>query len=176
MASFNKHCIKGLHFLSYLSKLTLRQWQGQCKKSLLSRTSINQSIRTTCNQSVNFQKMTKEYNCSKMKQDRIHVPLQSNRTRKSFFKYRRCCELYFYVRVYSTKIAQFTLKNETYKEYLNSLELECQDLNNAQMAGERMGNEKACRLLVLRKIVDLYEELKAKYGDLVELNDMQHGM
>lgn len=176
MASLNKHCIKGLHFSSYLAKLKLRQWQGHSIKSLLSRTICNQSVRTTCNQSINFENMTEENNSSKMKQDGIRVHFQSNRTRKSLFKYRRYCELCCYVRGYSTKTARFTLKNETYKEYLNSLEAECEELSNAQMSGERIGNEKSCRLLVLRKIVDVYEKLKVKYGDLQELNDMQHGM
>lgn len=83
--------------------------------------------------------------------------------------------IYNHIRWNSTKNSQFTLNNEVYREYLNSLESECREMNDAQMVGRPLGGDKGRRLLVLRMIVDMFEALKIKCEEIEELKEMQNG-
>lgn len=78
------------------------------------------------------------------------------------------------LRQYSTKAAdQFTMKNEIYRAYLDSLGAECQELGEAQMLGQKLDGDQGRRLVVLRRVTALYEELKKKCSELDELIAIQ---
>jgi hypothetical protein len=81
------------------------------------------------------------------------------------------------LRQYSTKAAdQFTMKNEIYRAYLDSLGAECQELGEAQMLGQKLDGDQGRRLVVLRRVTALYEELKKKCSELDELIAIQDGI
>lgn len=82
------------------------------------------------------------------------------------------CDKCVSLRCYSTKTSRFTLKNETYSAYMKSLEQECTEMNDAQTMGKKLPKDQSYRLVVLRRVIAVYEELKAKYEELEELDKM----
>ena len=78
-------------------------------------------------------------------------------------------------RNYATLTSRFTLRNETYRAYMISLEHECAELTNLQMVGQQLTRELGSKLFILRRVVDTYKEVKEKYEELEELDKMLNG-
>ncbi|KAL4224524.1 translation release factor [Mactra antiquata] len=72
----------------------------------------------------------------------------------------------------SQKNTKFTLCNDKYRDYLNHLEEEWQDLDKRRNMGEQLGQDKSLRLFTLQKVVDIYEDVKVKYEELETLSQM----
>lgn len=153
MASLNNKCIKGLSLLSYLAKVSVVQRHRHCLKIRPSRSFY------TGKQNL---KAVERRQC-----------LSSNSIR-ALYTFGEKCNLSNIIRRYSTKTAQFTLRNETYREYLSSLEQECTELEKAQTAGVMLGKDKAQKLYLLKKIIDIFQQLKTRYEDLEELDKLQN--
>lgn len=69
-----------------------------------------------------------------------------------------------------------TLRNDTFRKYLNQLEQERSELDKQVSFGAKLGQEKYKRLLLLKKVVEIYDELKVKYEELDEISQMLNGM
>lgn len=76
------------------------------------------------------------------------------------------------IRTYSTKVSPYTLKNETFNNYLQHLEEEFTSLSDGVACG-RLTKLDMTRMNILSKTIELYHLVKRKYEELKELSVME---